>query len=220
MGELKNGPEIVLLDDAFQHRYVKAGFNVLLTKYDDLFTNDFVLPSGNLRERRIGVKRANVVVVTKCPENISKEDQEEISLLIQRYFQGPIFFSTIKYANVLLNKNNEEVNTKALSDYEVLLVTGIANPSSLLTYLSDLHCVYTHFSFPDHHQFTEDEIVDLKEKFKAIKGSNKLILTTEKDFVRLSNNLDNLYYLGIETSMVNDQKEFDGLLTDYVSASL
>lgn len=220
LGELKNGPEIVLLDDAFQHRHVKAGFYVMLTKYDDLFTNDFVLPAGNLRERRVGVKRANVVVVTKCPENISKEDQQEISQLIQRYFQGPIFFSTIKYANVLLNKNNEEVSTKALSGYEMLLVTGIANPSSLLTYLSDLGCVYTHLNFPDHHQFSEKEIVDLKERFKAIKCSSKLILTTEKDFVRLSDSLDNLYYLGIETSIVKGQKEFDGLLTDYVAANL
>ena len=220
LGELKNAPEIILLDDAFQHRQVKAGFSVLLTKYDDLFSNDFVLPTGNLRERRVGVKRANIVVVTKCPKNISNEDQQETKQLIKRYFDGPIFFSTIKYATLLLNANSQQILTENLSNYKVLLVTGIANPSSMLAYLSELGCAYTHVNFPDHHQFTPKEIDDLNNRFEKLEGDNKIILTTEKDFVRLSNNLENLYYLAIETSFVNQQKEFDDLITDYVAESL
>ena len=217
--QLKNA-NVVLLDDAFQHRKVKAGFYVVLTKYNDLFSNDFLLPTGNLRERRVGVNRANVVVITKCPSNITIEDQNETATLVRRYFNGPIFFSTIKYSKVLLNKKNEEIKTSDLSDYEVLLVTGIANPTPMLTYLSELNCRYTHVNFSDHHQFTEKEMNDLQSQFDSIKSSNKIIVTTEKDFVRLSDKLSAAYYLAIETSFVNRQQEFDELIVNYVNSTL
>ena len=218
--EQLNNSEVVLLDDAFQHRKVKAGLYVLLTKYSELFSNDFLLPTGNLRERRVGVKRANAVVVTKCPRTISIEDQNEIEELIKRYFNGPVFFSTIKYADVLLNVNAEEIKTSEIKNYEVLLVTGIANPTPLLDYLTTLSCTYTHIKFSDHHQFTENEIKDLQQQFSTLKSDNKIILTTEKDFVRLSDTLDNVYYLAIETSFINRQQEFDDLITNYVQSAL
>jgi len=215
-----NTADVVLLDDAFQHRKVKAGFYVLLTKYTELFSSDFVLPAGNLRERRVGVKRANVVVITKCPNTITVEDQNETETLIRRYFNGPIFFSTIKYADVLLNANTEGIKTSEVINYEVLLVTGIANPTTMLDYLTELNCTYTHVNFSDHHQFTEKEISGLQQQFSALKTKNKIILTTEKDFVRLSDKLDNVYYLAIETSFVNRQQEFDDLITNYVESTL
>tara|TARA_R110002124_G_scaffold79875_3_gene211960 strand:+ start:7759 stop:8778 length:1020 start_codon:yes stop_codon:yes gene_type:complete len=211
--------EVVLLDDAFQHRKVKAGFYVLLTKYNELFSNDFVLPTGNLRERRIGVKRTNVVVVTKCPNTIDAFEKKAIQQLIGRYFNGPVFFSTIQYSDVLFS-NNTEIKTSDLSKYEVLLITGIASPKPLETHLSALNCRFKHVKFSDHHQFTEKEIADLKEQFTALKSKNKIILTTEKDFVRLSNQLENLYYLPIQTKFLEDQEEFDSLITNYIKASL
>ncbi|WKD84753.1 Tetraacyldisaccharide 4'-kinase [Polaribacter huanghezhanensis] len=217
--QLKN-TDVLLLDDAFQHRKVKAGFYVLLTKYNELFSNDFVLPTGNLRERRIGAKRADVVVVTKCPTTIDALEKQELQQLIRRYFKGPIFFSSIQYADVLLSNNNTEIKTSDLNLYEVLLVTGIANPKPLEEHLSALNCRFKHVNFSDHHQFTEKEITDLKEKFTALKSENKMILTTEKDFVRLSNQLENLYYLPIQTSFLDDQEKFDSLITNYVEESL
>ena len=215
-----NNANVLLLDDAFQHRKVTAGFYVVLTKYNDLFSNDFVLPTGNLRERRVGVKRANAVVITKCPSTITAEDQNELKKLIRRYFDGPIFYSTIKYADVLLNAKNEEIITSEIGNYEVLLVTGIANPTPMLAYLTGLNCAYTHVNFPDHHQFTAKEINGLQNKFDALKSTTKIILTTEKDFVRLSDTLNDVYYLAIETSFVNGQQEFDSLIVNYVNSAL
>lgn len=212
--------EIILLDDAFQHRKVKAGFYVLLTKYNELFSNDFVLPTGNLRERRIGVKRADVVVVTKCPTTIDAQEQQDLKQLIRRYFNGQIFFSSIAYAEFLMSNNNSKIKTSELSNYEVLLVTGIANPKPLEKYLSSLNCNFKHVNFPDHHQFSVKEIASLKSDFEALKSDNKIILTTEKDFVRLSDEIENLYYLEIETNFGNQQQEFDDLITNYVKTNL
>ena len=212
--------EVVLLDDAFQHRKVKAGFYVVLTKYNDLFSNDFVLPMGNLRERRIGIKRADAVVVTKCPSNIDTQEQCDLEGLIQRYFKGPIFFSAIEYADALLSNTEVKLNTSDVFNYEVLLVTGIANPAPMLAYLSELNCNYTHVKFSDHHQFSEKEIVGLQQQFLSLNSDKKIILTTEKDFVRLSDKIDNLFYLAIETNFINRQEEFDNLIVNYVSSAL
>ncbi|WP_347173978.1 tetraacyldisaccharide 4'-kinase [Polaribacter uvawellassae] len=212
--------EVILLDDAFQHRKVKAGFYVLLTKYNELFSNDFVLPTGNLRERRIGAKRTDVLVVTKCPATIDTLEKKELKQLISRYFNGPIFFSTIQYADVLFSNNDVQIKTSDLNLYEVLLVTGIANPKPLESYLSSLNCAFKHVKFPDHHQFSEEEIADLKEQFIALKSKNKIILTTEKDFVRLFNQLENLYYLPIQTQFLEGQEKFNLLITDYIKESL
>ena len=215
-----NTSKVILLDDAMQHRKVTAGFYVLLTKYNDLFSNDFVLPTGNLRERRVGAKRADVIVITKCPAQMDSIEKEGIKQLIRRYFNGPIFFSSILYSEFLQSNNASEIKTSDLSKYEVLLVTGIANPKPLEKHLSKLNCTFHHVKFGDHHRFTEKEIGILKEKFKAINSKNKIVLTTEKDFVRLSNHIDNLYYLPIETSFLEHQTKFDTLITDYVEDSL
>lgn len=212
--------EVVLLDDAFQHRKVKAGFYVLLTKYNELFSNDFVLPVGNLRERRIGVKRTDVVVVTKCPNTLDRLEKEAILQLINRYFKGPVFFSSIQYSDVLVSNTNKEIKTSELSKFEVLLVTGIANPKPLENYLSALNCTFKHQKFSDHHQFTEKEISNIKARFEAMQSKNKIVLTTEKDFVRLSNHIHNLYYLAIETSFLEHQTKFDSLITNYVERNL
>ena len=211
---------VVLLDDAFQHRKVKAGFYVVLTKYNELFSNDFVLPTGNLRERRIGVQRANAVVITKCPSTISLAEQNATKKLIRRYFKGPIFFSSINYSTELFGVDKQRISTSELCAYEVLLVTGIANPMPMLAHLSGLGCKYTHVSFSDHHQFSDKELHDLQQQFEAIKSKRKIIITTEKDYVRLDNQLTNMYYLAIETNFINRQNEFDNLILAYVDSEL
>ena len=184
----------MLLDDAFQHRKIKAGFYILLTKYDDLFVDDFLLPTGNLRESRRGVERANVIIVTKCPENLNSTQQEEIIKKLGTNKNTPIFFTKISYADVVKSQE-QEIAVNRLIDYEILLVTGIANPSPLLRYLNDLGIKFKHLQFADHHNFSANDVLTIQSELNAIKAENKIILTTEKDFMRISDLIENIYFL-------------------------
>ena len=206
-------PEVVLLDDAYQHRKVKGSFYILLTKYDDLFTNDFLLPTGNLRESRAGAKRADVIVVTKCPNNLSIKSQEKIRVKLSK-FNKEVFFSTISYAES--TSGNNEVLVDDLSKYEILLITGIANPSPLLAFLNKKKVSFKHLKFADHHNFTIKEIASIKEELSNLISPKKLILTTEKDYVRLENSLEEISFLGIETSFLENQDVFNSLINDHI----
>ncbi|AUC85154.1 tetraacyldisaccharide 4'-kinase [Polaribacter sp. ALD11] len=209
-------PDVVLLDDAFQHRKVKGSFYVLLTKYDDLFVDDFLLPTGNLRESRQGAKRAEVILVTKCPENLSKDKQDTIKLKLSK-FNKKVFFTSISYADKVLG--SVEIPTLALKNFEVLLITGIANPTPLLNYLEGLSVKFQHLKYADHHHFSDVEVKDIQKKFDEIQSS-KIILTTEKDYVRLVNHLENLSYLPIETSFLNNEDEvFNTLINNHIKGS-
>lgn len=204
----QHGSNLILLDDAFQHRKVEAGFYILLTSYKDLFTEDFVLPAGNLRESRHGARRANVVVVTKCPQDLSDSKQNEIRSKIKAYFEGPVYFSTILYSDMIVGKN-ERVPLIDIEQGDFVLVTGIANPSAMISYLAEMNIDLKHFKFPDHHNFSNAEIEKLSTYDK--------ILTTEKDYMRLKNTrlLDKLYYLPIQTRILSEAKKFDDLILRY-----
>jgi tetraacyldisaccharide 4'-kinase len=205
---------IVLLDDAFQHRKVKSSFNILLTKYKDLFVDDFLLPSGNLRESAAGAKRANVIIVTKCPKNTSISSIENIQKKLQQ-FKKPVFFSTISYADKI--KGSNSILTSNLKDYDVLLITGIANPTPLLQHLKSLNVRFEHQEYADHHHFSKKEIEQIQQKFSKMNVKNKILLTTEKDYTRLYNQLEELNYLAIETQFLYNQKEgFDNLITSHI----
>ncbi len=200
--KLENPPEIILLDDAFQHRKVKASYNILLTKYNDLFTDDYVLPTGNLRESRRGARRANTIIVTKCPENLSKKNQEKIIDKIHPNPNQNIFFTTIFYADKL--KGSQQIKVDDLIDYEVLLITGIANPTPLLTFFNDKKINVKHIKYPDHHHFSDADIRKIKSDFKNISSSKKTLVTTEKDYMRLSDKIENISFLEIKTVFLND----------------
>ncbi|QNM86990.1 tetraacyldisaccharide 4'-kinase [Polaribacter pectinis] len=193
-------PEIILLDDAFQHRKVKGSFYILLTKYNNLFVDDFLLPTGNLRENRSGANRADVIVVTKCPKELDKNQQENIKKKLQKY-KKEIYFTTISYAEKL--SGSRQILIEELKDYQVLLVTGIANPKPLTDFLSDKKVNYQHLKFADHHHFSSTEINAIQQKFDAINSNRKIILTTEKDFVRLEGRLNEVSFLGIETTFLD-----------------
>jgi tetraacyldisaccharide 4'-kinase len=201
---VQKSPEVVLLDDAFQHRKVKASFYLLLTKYDELYTDDFLLPTGNLRESKRGAKRADVILVTKCPLNLSEIAQQEIVLKINPRPYQQVFFTCISYVDTL--KGSMQVTVDELVDYAVVLVTGIANPMPLLDFLGDKNVHFEHLFFPDHHHFSKKDIDKIKSKYLQIDSVKKIILTTEKDFVRLSEKIKNLSYLEIETVFLSDQK--------------
>ena len=192
-----NRPEVILLDDAFQHRKVQAGLSILLTTHDRLYVNDFVLPTGDLREPRSGAKRADIVMVTKCPMDLSEVDKEKIRQRLKLGQRQSLFFSSIKYDDKVYRGDGHTSTLQSFEAHPFCLVTGIAKPKPIIDHLRKNNLQFEHESFPDHHQFTEREIKRLSTK--------ELILTTEKDYTRLKDHLDptKLYYLPIETYVSN-----------------
>ena len=205
-----NPPEVILLDDAFQHRKVKAGFTILLTTYEQLFVADYMLPTGNLREGRAGAKRANIIVVTKCPERLTKAVQEIIKLKLKVKEWQNLFFTTIAYDTFLYTEEGK-FSLESLKNNPKILVAGIAKPDLFFKYLYQPNDVK--LTFADHHQFTKKDIDYIVEK-----AQNKPIITTEKDFMRLKGLLPKhqLYYLPIETKFLNNQEHFNSIILNYV----
>src|SRR5690554_61039 len=206
---LNNKPEVILLDDAFQHRKVRAGFNILLTAYGDLYCSDIVLPTGNLREPVSGAKRAQIIVVTKCPINLSREEKEEIKTKLRPDENQLVFFSSIIYSNEVFSAT-KHIKLTELNNFT--LVTGIANPSSLVEYLKVNKLEFKHLNFNDHHSFSEKEIDDLSKL--------DCILTTEKDYMRLKDEVllkDKLFYIPIEVQ-VDDSAIFNSEILNFVNS--
>lgn len=202
-------PDVILLDDAFQHRKVKAGFYILLTSYDDLFYKDFILPTGNLRESRSGANRTDLIIVTKCPKNLSYEEQKNIRNEIG--LDKDIFFTFIDYDEKVYSVDKElEVNSIKKSDK--LLVAGIAKPEPFFRHLDAK--TNEKISFPDHHNFSDSDIENIKNKSK-----NSLIITTEKDFVRLNGKLPNeqLFYLPIKSKFINNELVFNSEIIKFIT---
>ena len=206
---LKASPDIILLDDAFQHRKVKAGFNILLTTYDNIYTNDFVLPTGNLREPKCGAKRANIIIVTKCPEHLSEDDKHYIVVKINPEAHQQVFFSYIKYSDYVIS-NSDSKKVSNLPNFT--LVTGIANPKPLVGFLNKKGLKFNHLNFKDHHEFSSQEVLELNRK--------EFIVTTEKDFMRLNQYeslRDKLYYIPIAVS-VTDTEKINSLIKGFVES--
>jgi len=179
----KPGTEVIILDDAFQHRSIQAGLNILLTDHDNLFTRDFYLPTGDLRDLKSNYKRAEIIVVTKCYPGITVEEKESITKEINPLPSQKIFFTAIEYGKPY--HISTKLETNLTEKKEVLLVTGIANPKPLKTFLEKNSMAYYMMQYADHHIFTIDDLKDIKKRFESIETSNKIILTTEKDAVRL-----------------------------------
>lgn len=175
--------QVIILDDAFQHRSVQAGFNILLTEYNDIYAHDFYLPTGDLRDSRSSAKRAQIIVVTKCPPYLGEVEKKAIIQDLKPQKGQSVFFTTIDYGTPyhIITKETREITDKD----EVLLVCGIANPKPLKQYLAEHADTYYQQDYNDHHIFTIDDLKDITRKFEDITGTQKCILTTEKDAVRL-----------------------------------
>ncbi len=209
-------PDVILLDDAFQHRRVQAGLNLLLTPYQTPFFNDFVLPAGNLRECRKNAKRADLVVVTKSSDELTDHQRDLYRKKIHLYTDAPVFFSHIVYDDKIYN-NKSIFLLHELTSYEVLLVTGIANPHPLYSFLSEKNINFDSLKFGDHHYFSKEDVKHIKKVFEKINNEKKIILTTEKDFVRLHRHFEkDLYYLPIQTEIFENEV-FNNKILDYVS---
>lgn len=194
---LPEPPEVIILDDAFQHRPVKAKINIVLTAYKQLFTNDWLLPMGQLRDVVSRVQQADIVVVTKCPTSLSQSERSLIEKQLQKKAHCPIVFATIAYDEQVF-KQDEAISLSNFIKKPFTLVTGIANPQPLLVYLKEQGADFQHLNFPDHHHFNSEEIQQLQDK---------CILTTEKDYVRLQPHLQNLYYLPITMQFLTPSDE-------------
>ena len=210
---LPEKPEVILLDDAFQHRKVKAGFYIMLTSYGDLYSDDFMLPAGNLRESRSGAKRANVIIVSKCPFNLSMEKQNDVRNKLKVSANQELYFTFIAYDEFIYGENRK-ISVNEIQVVAKVLVAGIAKPEPFFTYLLNNNDVC--LSFPDHHNFIEKDILKIKNL-----AQNNIIITTEKDYVRLKGSLPNeqLFYLPIQSSFLSGSADFDKKITDYVGKS-
>jgi tetraacyldisaccharide 4'-kinase len=174
---------VIILDDAFQHRAINPSFNIVLTDCNNLYCNDFFLPTGDLRDQRSSANRADVIVVTKCAEDlsISKATDMEASLKLQSHQK--IYFSTIAYQQLRHLQNGSRIGWDI--EMDVLLVTGIANPKPIEIILHDAVHLYEKLSFNDHHIFDIDDIKNIEKQFNKLTSTSKIIVTTEKDAMRL-----------------------------------
>ncbi len=214
---LQDRPEtnVIILDDAFQHRTVKAGLNILLTLYHDLFTRDFFLPTGNLRDQKSSYKRADVIIVTKCPFNLSGEERTRIEKEINASSHQKVFFTAIEYGHPFHIITAAEKPVTAGD--EVMLVCGIANPAPLKNYLSGTAKTYSQLSFADHHIYAIHDIREIRKKFNDIAAAQKMIITTEKDAVRLMEFNEELINMPVFVLPVRHKFLFgEGMQFDYI----
>ena len=225
---LKPKVECIILDDAFQHRAIIAGLNILVTDYNNLYINDTVLPSGRLREWKTGMKRAQLIIVSKCNPNLTDKEMRSISHKINPFNYQEIYFSAIKYGK--LTSISKKANNSKINDIDfdsALIITGIANPAPFIKEISSKFKKFDHIKFSDHHQFNENDIKTIKERYNNLKGNNKILITTEKDFMRLSlpeilQELNDIpfYYIPIEIYFLGNGKEnFDTQINNYVTTN-
>ncbi len=230
---LKEFPSLqaILLDDAFQHRAVKPGLNIILTDFSNLYSKDHVVPSGSLREFRSGIVRADIIIVTKCPEILLPIERKRLLSEIAPKPHQRVYFSFIRYGDFIPVSGD---GTNPLSkeyyferNYSILLLTGIANTRPLEYYLKDKVKNLVPIKYQDHHQFTKSDIQSIQKIFNNIASANKIILTTEKDAMRLKSieyaeiikSLP-LFYIPIEIEFHNsDKNEFNEQIINYVRAN-
>lgn len=243
LGLKRTKVDVVLLDDAFQHRYVKPGLSILLTDYHRLFCDDALLPAGRLREPVSGKNRAQIVIVTKCPQDLKPIDYNIITKRLNLFPYQQLFFSSFRYGELKRVFTERETSGRSsgedssatssfplyvplhlLKETSVLLVTGIASPTSIIERLEGCAKEIDLLSFGDHHDFTQRDVQLIKERFEKLQGEQRLIITTEKDATRLVGHPDLdaelkpfIYALPIEIEILqNQQDKFNQHINDYV----
>ena len=199
---LKNDElDFIILDDAFQHRKLKTTLNIMLSSFSKPFYNDYIFPVGDLRESRLSYKRANIIIITKCPANLSQNEMNDIKLKINPLEDQKIFFTTIIYKEILFG--NKSLNINSIINKEILLVTGIAETDSIIRYLNSRSIKFKHLEYSDHHHYSNNDINNILKLSR-----NSLVLTTKKDYYKLKDNINNLLYLDIETRFLKNEDQF------------
>jgi tetraacyldisaccharide 4'-kinase len=221
--------EVIILDDGFQHRRITPGLSILLSDFERLIVRDHLLPYGNLRESKVNMRRADIILITKSPENITPIQRRLIVKEVDKAPYQNLYFTSLTYNNpvqVFETDDNPEFsyNLAEASETGIVLITGIANPLPLREYLQDKFKEIIHLSFPDHYNFKEKDILTMTSAYNDLKSLQKFLFTTEKDAVRLrefTNFTDParsaLFYIPVGIHFLNDDKdEFDNLILDYV----
>ena len=216
--------DVILLDDAYQHRYVKPGISILLVDYHRLIIYDKLLPAGRLREPKEGKARADIVIITKCPSDLKPMEFRVLTKVMELYPYQELFFTTLDYGEPYpLFQTASKGSAPLTADTNVLLLTGIASPRQMIVDLSPRCKTITPLTYPDHHQFTHSDVRRINEEFTSM-PQPRIIITTEKDATRLTG-LDglsedvkrNIYALPVETKFMLGQEEaFNNKITDYV----
>lgn len=213
---LKNLPDtdLCIWDDVFQHRFVKPGLMILTTTFQYPFYKDEILPVGNLRENISSAKRADLIVVTKCPDNLSQKDKISFLESLNPNDNQKVFFSSLTYMQKI-KSDSEEVDIDVLEDVDFILVTGIADSSYLVNFLKNKPLKFKHLKYSDHYNFNKSSI----DKITGL-SLNKIILTTEKDFGRLRPKINNrdIYYIevGLKFPKEINEYNFDKNIEDYI----
>lgn len=212
-----DGTDTIILDDALQHRSVNPGFSILLTEFNNPFYNDYLMPYGRLRESPGGAKRADAIVVTKCPAHIDDDVAMEFEHNIRQYADKPVFFSTVRYTDPVAFGNTEAFSSN------VILLSGIANAFVLEAYVRKTFNLIKHFEYRDHYNYSVEDIQKI-ETFAKQQGEVS-ILTTEKDYVKLERTelkpvLARLpiFYLPIEAEFIRNGKDFDALVLSFMES--
>lgn len=225
----KPSTEVILLDDAYQHRYIDAGFNILLIDYNRLITDDLLLPAGRLREHRSSVKRADIVLITKSPPDLSAINMRLIYKKLPLLQRQHLFYTSLSYDSPryvvdqgITAPQMEEIKLKYPN---VLLITGIAEPGPLINYLNSFDLQIDHLQYPDHHYYKENDLEKISERYNRLPDGKRCIITTEKDATRLRENINTVYFpdkmiffLRINIVFLNEDSEaFNKFILGYVA---
>ena len=176
--------QCIILDDCYQHLQVKPQLNILITERAAPYALDYPIPAGHLREFRCAAKDADVVIVSKCPETLTEQQRAEMMNLLKLQDYQQLFFTTMRYGELTaLNECGKQ--HQVTPQTEVVLLTAIAHPEPMVTYLSENFKIIHHYRFPDHHYFSAEEIAEIKETYFSEKNQNRILVTTEKDSMRL-----------------------------------
>ena len=227
--QLKPETDVIILDDGFQHRRITPGFSILLTAFENLISTDHMMPYGSLREDKNNIRRADVILITKSPENITPIERRLIVKQIDKAPYQSLYFTSLTYKDPVPVFENS-LNAGAIpvlsgcKGCKIVLVTGIANPSPFKEHLQNIFGEVVHLSFSDHHNFKETDIRKISDTFEDLQSQEKYIITTEKDAVRIrefTNIADSLksslYYFPVGIKFLNnDKNEFDNLIVEYV----
>ncbi len=227
--ELAPETDIIILDDGFQHRSITPGFSILLSDFERPFMKDYLLPFGNLREDKSNMRRADIILITKCQKNLNAMQRRIIAMEVAKPAYQNLFFTSFSYRAPLpvfgsQNKEITHLDLASCSDSSIVLITGVANPKPLKEYLKKFFREITELTYPDHYSFRETDIDAIAFAFYNLSTASKYLITTEKDAVRLRefNDLEEplrsaLYYIPVGIHFLNDDKEvFDNLVIDYV----
>ena len=223
--EFPEPPKVVILDDAFQHRALNCELKIVISEYNNLYLNDCMMPAGYLRESKKGIERADIIIVSKTPDKTTAIEIRNVIKDLKPLAHQQLFFTWLKYGE-LKGFQNPTDTIDTLNDlfrYRIVAFTGIGNPQPMITYLKEYASDVKHIQFPDHHRFTIQDIADVRAQLDAIEGGNKIVVTTEKDAMRLrgtdlqdiANTLP-LYVLPIEVDFKDKTQEFNDTIINYV----